>query len=136
MIRDHTSALNLYFNHLPPRESATCYLSPIKALPTRKLTLRNPALTINGKRIDFPVTLESGSYLELMSNTDCKIYDERGALLREVRLPGEAPKLAAGSNRVEFSCQPADGPAVRAKLTMISGGEPLRGRARGAASGS
>ena len=129
LIRDHTSALNLYLNNLPPRGSVTCYLGSIKALPVKKLTLRNPAITINGKRIAFPVTLESGSYLDLASGMDCKIYDERGSLLRDLRLPSGLPTLAAGRNEVQFACEPSANSGVRAKITVISHGEPLRGRA-------
>lgn len=129
LIKDHTSALNLYFNNLPARESVTCYLGPIKALPVRKLTLRNPALSINGKRIEFPVTMESGSSLEVLSGADGKLYDERGALLRDLHLPNGPPMLAAGRNEMQFTCEASADSSVRAKITVISDGKPFRGRA-------
>jgi hypothetical protein len=129
LIKDHTSALNLYYNNLPPHESVTCYLGPIRALPVRKLTLRNPALSINGKRVEFPVTMESGGYLEVMSGANAKVYDARGALLQDLRMPTPLPMLAAGRNEVQLTCDAPAKSGVRVKVTVISSGEPLRGRA-------
>ena len=60
-------SLNLFYNNLPAKGTARCYLSPIRALPTVKAKLRNPAVSVGGKRIVFPVEIESGCYLEFRS---------------------------------------------------------------------
>ena len=125
LIRSHTSALNLYYNHLPSKDGVTCYLGPIKALRTSKVKLANPSVTIGGRRIVFPVTLESGSYLEFNAPADCKLYDERGALVQELKLSSQAPKLAAGASEAEFTCEGPAGFSARAKITVISSGEPI-----------
>jgi len=129
LIRDHVSALNIYYNNLPPKAAVRCVLRPIKALPVVKVVLANPALTVGGSKLIFPVILESGQYIELESPTDCALYDERGALRRKLAPQGDLPRLAAGDNRIAFTCgQPADAPA-RAHVTVITQGEPLRGAA-------
>ena len=125
LVREHVSALNLYYNNLPPSDSVKCYLSPIKALPTVKVKMENPSVTIGGKRIVFPVTLESGQYIEFASTSNCKLYDERGAVVEEIKPQGEAPTLAAGENTVTFTCAPPEGYNARANVTVISSGEPL-----------
>jgi len=123
----HGDGLNLYFNNLPAHDSVTCFLSPIKALPTKKVTLRNPAVEISGRRITFPVALESGAYLEFESESDCRLYDERGALIRRIQPRGERPLLASGENQVHFTCKGPEGCRARANVTVISHGEPFGG---------
>jgi len=59
--------LNLYYNNLPPDEGVRCYISPIRALPTTKVKLRNPSITIGSRTIVFPVELESRCYIEFNS---------------------------------------------------------------------
>ncbi|MGQ9574953.1 MAG: hypothetical protein ACUVUC_06510 [Thermoguttaceae bacterium] len=126
LIRSHTSALNLYYNNLPPNDSVTCYLSPIKALRATKIILANPSVSIGGQRIAFPVALQSGSYLEFDPAAGGKLFDERGALVRELAMPaGAAPILAAGDNQLQFACQPPAGHSVRARVTLISSGQPV-----------
>ena len=120
------ASLGLWYNNLPPGKQATCYLSPIKALPLVKAKLANPRVTIGGRTIIFPVTMETGSYLEFHSASDCRLYDPQGKLVQEVNPEGEAPTLAAGSSQVTFECDaPAEGPNPRAYVTVISQGEAL-----------
>lgn len=130
LVREHVSALNLYYNNLPPSDSVKCYLSPIKALPTVKVKMENPSVTIGGKRIVFPVTLESGQYIEFASISDCRLYDERGAVVKEIKPQGEAPTLAEGENTVNFISTPPSGYNARVKVTVISSGEPLSSEER------
>jgi len=115
--------LGLWYNDLPPGKGVTCYLSPIKALPVMKATLRNPAVTIGGATITFPVEMESGSYLEFRSMTDCKLYDPTGRLIADVRPQGAVPALATGENKVAFACEPpVNGVSPRAHVTVITDG--------------
>jgi hypothetical protein len=120
------ASLGLWYNNLPPGKQATCYLSPVEALPLVKQTLVNPRVTIGGRTMEFPVTIETGSYLEFRSKSDCKLYDPQGKLVQEVQPVGHAPTLAAGSNQVTFECEaPVQGPNPRAYVTVISQGEAL-----------
>ncbi|UCD29545.1 MAG: hypothetical protein JSV03_03425, partial [Planctomycetota bacterium] len=117
--------LSLWYNNLPANKKVTCYLSPIKALPLVNTKLKNPALTIGGKTIVFPVELETGSYLEFYSPSDCKLYGPKGELIADVKPQGEVPVLAGGANNVTFTC---DGPTdinPRAKVTVICQGDPI-----------
>jgi len=123
LIHDHVSALNLWFNRVPAHGEATCCLGPVKALRTMKTRLKNPAVTIGAAEIVFPVALESGCSLEFASAADCKVFDERGKLLQEVKVSGPVPILAAGNNPMKFRCEAAAGPALRARITVLSGGE-------------
>jgi len=125
------SSLSIWFNNLPPGKAVTCHLSPVKALPLSKSMLRHPAVTVGGRTLAFPVELESGSYLEMNSPTDCKIYGPKGELVQEVKPQGEIPVLAAGENEVELNCQTREGINARANVTVISEGPPInshRGR--------
>jgi hypothetical protein len=59
------------------------------------------------------------------SASDCRLYDERGALRGQVAIQGEVPLLAAGNNTVEFACEGSKGHSARAMVTVIACGEPL-----------
>jgi len=125
LIRSHVDSLNLYLNELPPKETVTCYLGPIKALHTVKAKLTNPSIEIGGRRLVFPVTLESGSYLEFHSAGACRVYDERGRRLQDVKLTTSPPAVAAGANEVRFACEAPAGTRPRAKVTFTTSGEPI-----------
>ncbi len=84
------------------------------------MKLRNPSVEIAGRRIVFPVTLESGSYLEFTLASDCKLYGERGELIQKVQPEGEVPVLGAGENEVKFACGGPEGFRARAEVTVIS----------------
>lgn len=129
LVRSRVSELNIYYNNLPPGDEVRCYISPIKALLAVKVKLTNLCIEVNGKRIIFPVTLESGQYIEFNSPSDCKLYDERGALIAEVIPQGDVPMLMTGENAITFTCQPQEGYSARAEITVICSGEPLRGMA-------
>jgi len=122
---DQVESIGLWYNNLPVGKAATCYLSPIKALPLVKTKLVNPAVTIGRTTITFPVEIESGSYLEFNSMTDCKLYGPTGELLREVVPQGQVPTLEPGDNTLQFGCNAPDGVTPRARVTVISRGNPL-----------
>ncbi|MHB8903191.1 MAG: hypothetical protein ACYC6Y_30895, partial [Thermoguttaceae bacterium] len=128
LVRQAVSQATLYVNNLPPGDEATFALGPIKALRTRKVTLHEPAVEIAGRRLVFPANLESGMYIELESMDDCRLYDERGNLLRWLQPRGEIPLLAPGDNRVKFLCTGTEGFPARAEVTVVTGGDPLTGR--------
>ena len=89
-------------------------------------TLRNPRVTIAGRAIEFPCEIESGGYVEFRSMTDCKLFAQSGAFVRDVTPRGVPPTLARGVNEIGFSCQGKAGLSARANVTVISQGEPLR----------
>ena len=125
LIHDHVSALNLWYNCLPPGGEAACNMGPIKALRTLKARIKNPAVTVGGKELVFPVILESGCSLEFACDAECKVFDERGKLLQNALPTGATPVLAAGENSLTFRCEAVAGPRPRAKITVLSAGESI-----------
>lgn len=119
--------LNLFLNNLPAKDSATCYLSPIKALPMVKAKLVNPTVTVGGKSIRFPVRLESGSYIEFRSMTDCKVYGPKGELISTVKPEGTTPTAESGQNEVAFSVADSAEPRPRAHVWIVTHGDVLEG---------
>jgi hypothetical protein len=117
--------LNILYTNIPPGQTVTCLLSPIKALPTLIAALSNPALTINGRRVVFPVELHSGEYLELEDPGPVQVRDANGNVLRQVELRGELAELSSGDNQVRFDCEPLDSLAPRVHVTVAAVGRPL-----------
>ncbi|OGV69646.1 MAG: hypothetical protein A3K19_00010 [Lentisphaerae bacterium RIFOXYB12_FULL_65_16] len=127
--RQHISELNLYLNNLPPKDSVSVFVGPVRALRcTDRTSLANPVVTVNGVPLALPVTLQSGDYVEFDSASDGRVYNEHGALVERLCLPGKIPVLNAGANRVSFACTGSAGFSARADVTVISFGSPLDGR--------
>ena len=118
------SSLALWLNNPPPGKAVLCHLSPIKALPLSKSVLRRLRVTVGGKTMLLPVELESGSYLEMNSAADCKVYGPKGELKLEAKPEGEMPALKPGNNELRFACEAGEVNA-RANVTVISEGPPL-----------
>ena len=102
LVRHAVNKMTLYLNNLPPHDEATCYLSPVKALRTRKVVLHNPTIEIGSRRLVFPVDLTSGMYIEFESPDDCRVYDERGELLQWLKPQGDVPVLESSDNQVDI----------------------------------
>ena len=128
LVRKVVNKMTVYLNNLPPGEEVACTLSPIRALRTRKVVLHHPTVEIGGRRILFPVDLESGMFLEFDSMDDCRLYDERGTLVQRIRPEGETLVLGAETSQLSFGCVGTEGFASRAEVTVIASGTPLRGR--------
>jgi hypothetical protein len=118
-------SLNLWLNNLPADGETTITLGPIKAVPLVKTTIRNPAVTIDGKTITFPVELESGSYLEFHGPGEGRIYNAKGDTLGDVPFTGEIPVVKEGVNEVTFTCEGDGQQSARANVTVITRGRPL-----------
>jgi len=126
--RHHVGEVNLYLNHLPPGDTATVSLSPVRVLRTSRIQTGNPVLELNGEALRLPTTLRSGDYIELHAPDDCRVYDESGALLERLALTAPLPACRAGENQVRFSCDATAGSSARAEVTLIMAGDALRGR--------
>ena len=128
-IRPNTvMTLSLWLNNIPPNETVTCYVSPIRALPTAATTLRNPALSIGGRSLTFPVEIETGQFLEFRGANDCRLYGPQGEDIRELIPPGDVPVVAAGGNAARFSCEARTGVRPRAYVSVMTHGETFGGR--------
>ena len=66
-----------------------------------------PGRGAGASRMVFPVTLESGQYIEYEGPADCRLHDERGAVLKRITPQGEVPSIAPGKTT---SASPAMGP--------------------------
>lgn len=117
---DKINSLTLGCINLPEGKEVKCYIGPIKALPHVTTKLVHPSVTLGGRKLIFPIELESGYYIDFRSMTDCKIYGPKGEVVREVKPQGEVPILKAGGNRVEFNCGVDSSVSARANVTVIS----------------
>lgn len=121
---NHIDAISVWYNNLPKGNNVECYLSPIKALPALDAKIKNPSITIAGRKIMFPVELDSGSYIEFVSMTDCKVYSSNGDLIGDVKPVGEVPVLEAGKNMIDYNCEVPGGDG-RVEVTVIGRGKPV-----------
>jgi len=114
--------IQVWYNNLPPGKTVTCLIGPIKALPLVPVSITNPSIMIGGEKIIFPVKMESGMYLELQSDRDCKLYGSKGELLQKVTIDGKIPTLKAGTNEFKFTCDDAENTNARVQVTVIGEG--------------
>lgn len=127
--RAHLSEVNVLLNEIPAGGQIDILLSPIHSLSSRKVELANPQLQIGATTVTFPVTLQSGQYIELEEMDDCVLYDERGELIRRFRPQAETlPSLAKGPNSLRFDCTAPTGASARAEVTVVSLGPTFGSR--------
>jgi hypothetical protein len=122
---ENVDRLQLWYNNLPAGKEVTTLVGPVKAIPMVAATIKNPSITVEGKTIVFPVTMESGMYLEFRSYEDCKLYGPRGELLMEVEPVGAVPVMVKGGNEILFSGEGPKEINARVQVTLISEGTPL-----------
>lgn len=117
------SKLQIWYNNIPKHTNVSCVIGPIKAIPTQSGIITNPAIMISRAKITFPVKMESGTYLEFYSLTDCKLYSPTGRILSEISPIGSVPTLRQGKNIINFSSD--DGKNTRSQITLITEGQTL-----------
>ncbi len=120
----HVDKLQIWYNNLPAQITVKTLIGTVKALPLVSTVISNPTITVGNQKIIFPITMESGQYLEYKSANDCKLYGPKGAFLMDVVPQGNAI-LNSGKNTVSFTC---DGPKninPRLQVTASSVGSPL-----------
>jgi hypothetical protein len=115
----------LWCQNLPPGRGTRCQLGPVKALPLRPSTVKDPTLTVNGATIVLPVGLTSGGWIEWRGAEGGQHYGPKGEALGPVIPPGSPLTLRAGENRLAFAGTTTHGPAPRLKITVFCRGERL-----------
>ncbi|NOY81946.1 MAG: hypothetical protein GXP31_13195 [Kiritimatiellaeota bacterium] len=123
--RRHVSEFNVILANLPPNDAVDIRIGSVRALPIRKVVLRNLRLVVNGANVQFPVMLKSGEYLEVDEDGGVH-YDERGEILERF-MPVEAllPEVRPGANAFSLHADPAGGMRGRAEVTIFTLGEPF-----------
>ena len=115
----------LWYNNIPAGKTVRCLIGPVRALPYADGELKNPVVTVNGRSVTLPVTLESGTYAELRDGK-CVKYDKYWTPLAETAPEGAVPTLAKGVNRIRISADPPVSGPARMEVTVIGEGEALR----------
>jgi len=119
------STFSIWYNNLPVGKEVTTYLTPVRALTLRTAKIQNPSIEIAGKTITFPVTLESGQYIEYRSMKDCKVYDAEGTAIATITPTGESPVIKNGTNQVTINSKGINGVAPRLNITVTTKGNPI-----------
>ena len=117
--------LKFWLNSIPANEEISVLISPVKALSMVKEKIKNPSVILDGKRVTFDVTMESGMYLELLSPDDCRLYDPNGGFIEQVRIKSELPQMQPGKNQLSFECESADAIKPRIQITAITYGDAI-----------
>jgi hypothetical protein len=125
--RAHVSHLTLYLNNIPAGESVEVLVSPIKALPTASVELREPVLVLNDRSMSVPFDLPSGHYVEIGADGMAAHFSERGRLLERAVL-GAMPSVRGENNSLRFDCAPPETLNARAEVTLITHGQPMAER--------
>jgi hypothetical protein len=117
--------ISLWCNNLPPGKETRCVIGTVKALRMIPATLRNPALTVNGRTVVLPVEIESGAFLEFEESGGWMLYGPKGETISRGPASGPELELRHGSNSIRFSGEPGKQVPARVKLVIVSHGNPL-----------
>ena len=116
----------VFITNLPPGATARAGFGRLEALKETPRTISNPGLTVDGKSITFPVTLEPGWYLEYEGDGPVRVFDPNGFTKANVAPKGPVPTMRKGGNKVTFFCDQGEDKGETAKVTLITRGKPLR----------
>lgn len=119
------AALHLWVGNLPPQDSIECEIRPVKAVALTSGAIVNPSLTVGGRTVTFPTTIDSGAYLE-SDGSVATLYGPQGEPLAEVAPQGETPRLATGESQLSFAAQSGEGNPGRTRVTVKLRGEVVR----------
>ncbi|MBI3920854.1 MAG: hypothetical protein HY318_05490 [Armatimonadetes bacterium] len=123
-IYNNAKELHLFYNALPGGGKATCVIGRIEALHEDPAPLKNPALTVAGGTLTFPVSMNPDEYLEMSWDGRCRHFDPNGGVMGEVK-PAGSLRLSSGDNGVRFSCAEDATTSPRAEITLAARGEPM-----------
>lgn len=116
-------SFSFMYNNLPRDQHVSCLVGPVKALPLVSTKVVNPAVTVSGKTVTFPVDIESGCYLEFNFRDDCLMYGRDGNIICSVVPEGAIPALKQGENDILFACELRHPVRPRAWVTVKCLGE-------------
>ena len=116
----------VFLTGLPPGAAAKARFSRVEALHENPLAVHNPGLSVNGKSITFPVTLEPDWYLEYEGSSAVRVFDANGFTKATAKPNQPAPTLEKGDNEVKFFCGQGESKGETVRVTLITRGEPLR----------
>ncbi len=132
LIRYHVDGLTLYVNNVPPGETIRCFIGPVVAFPTQKIRITELTLRVSGRSMEIPVTMESGHYLECLTQGEVVHFDAQGQLLGKLQFHEQLPVLAPGANRIEVrsklrsdSSSERRGGKIRLEMWILTEGDPL-----------
>lgn len=96
---------------------------PGKSLVESWLPVKDPAFTINGRKVVFPCQLETEQYIEFDGQGDARLYDREGVHIRTVKPIGAIPTLKPGPNEITFSSAAGTEYSTRVDVSIIRFGE-------------
>ena len=123
---DLVESLTIWCNNLPPDDSITCLLRPVRALALVETSLSRPRLSIGGRGVSLPVEVASGQYLELEPEGSCQLYGSSGEPLDRCQLGDSMPLLEPGANALELAFEGPTTTPPRARVVVAARGEPVQ----------
>lgn len=109
----------IYYNGIPARQTVTCWVDEIRALPTLVgQTLRHPQLTVGGKQLVFPTELSTGDRL-VFDGTRCRVHRANQPELEWIQPTGGPLTLSAGSNQVSLGFAADPLPEFRVGASLV-----------------
>ncbi|MEW6233843.1 MAG: hypothetical protein AB1656_00520 [Candidatus Omnitrophota bacterium] len=117
--------LSIWCNDIALHKSAECWISAIKALPQKAITIENPSISLGDKKLQFHAKLATGQYIEFNSMSDCKQYGAEGEMIADIKTSGDVPSLEKEDNRLTFACGGPLDASPRSRITIVGLGSPL-----------
>ena len=118
------SRVYVFITHLASGKKANCFFTRLEALKETPMPLKNPAISISGQIVTFPVTLEPDAYLEFMGDGIVKTFDANGFDAGKATISNTVSVNSVRS-RVKFTCDENEGYSTRANVTIITYGDIL-----------
>jgi hypothetical protein len=100
-----------YYNGIPAKAAVTMKFDDLKALPKLRKApkLSEPVLSVNGKPVEFHVSLHPGESLTTDGLGGCTVWEAGMKVRKRRHVPDSAFVLQPGPNRFDLSCDAGNG---------------------------
>jgi hypothetical protein len=117
--RSKVQQVLLYYNGIPARQTVTCWIDDIRAVPTTTgLGLRNPQLSIGGQRLMFPAELSTGDRL-VFDGARCRVHRKAKPELEWIEPQGTPLTLNEGYTPVTLTFAADMQPQFRVAVSLV-----------------
>jgi hypothetical protein len=109
----------IYYNGIPARQTVTCWVDEIRALPTiGGLGLKHPQITVGGRQLRFPTELAPGDRL-VFDGSRCRVHRAGKPEVEWFAAEGGPLTLQPGRNRVSLAFDAELQPEFRVGVSLV-----------------
>ncbi len=116
--------VSVWLQNVPMHREVKVALGPIRAVPMQAISLKNPVLTVGGKKLTIRAEVPAGGWIEGRSPSGCQVYGPKGEPIGRATVEGEWPEVPHGPLDLTFACEAQEVPP-RSRVVIFTTGDEI-----------